>query len=192
MSDGRISRDIDPRFDPRFQRGYVPDVAAPMSEPVAPSPPRRPVAAPAAGADDVADPAPAILGLLAHAQAERPARSDRESVDGDPTDGEQAERDSPAFDRAVEAQQAAADVSTRWFWIALGACLVFIVVGVALFWNGASDRSMFRGASSGLEGAFYQFSMALAPGLVQAGVIGVVAVLVMWAITGRRSRRGVE
>jgi hypothetical protein len=80
----------------------------------------------------------------------------------------------------------------RWFWIALAACVVFIVVGGALFWNGASDRSMFTSAPSGLEGAFNQFSMSLAPALVQAGVLGSVVVLVVWAITGRRSRNEAE
>jgi hypothetical protein len=34
--------------------------------------------------------------------------------------------------------------------------------------------------------------MAIAPALVQAGTIGAIAVLVMWAITGRRSRNEAE
>jgi hypothetical protein len=201
VSDGTAS-DIDPRFDPRFQRGYVPDAAAPTSEPTPPQPAPPAASAPAPApaldpdVDAAADPAAAFLGLLAHAQAERLARSDRESVDGDPVDGEPAEHDSTEGERAAVPQPDAepmVDVSpVRWFWIALAACLVFIVVGVAIFWNAATDRSMFMGGASGLEGAFTQFSMALAPGLVQAGALGAVAVLVTWAVTGRRSRRGAE
>jgi hypothetical protein len=199
VSDSTVS-DIDPRFDPRFQRGYVPDAAAPTSEPTPPQPApptaSTPAPAPDPDLDAAADPAAAILGLLAHAQAERLARSDRESVDGDPVDGEPAEHDSTESERATVPQPDAepmVDVSpVRWFWIALAACLVFIVVGVAVFWNGATDRSTFMGAASGLEGAFTQFSMALAPGLVQAGALGAIAVLVTWAVTGRRSRRRAE
>lgn len=180
---------IDPRFDPRFQRGYVPDAA----------PPSR-----ARGTDGRAGDDDAALGeLFAHVE--------RGAVDGEATDAVRATDDptpeARAHDDPAEAGQLAAAAapagpepdpgtgvgapSTRWFWIALAACLAFIVVGVALFWNGASDRAMFRAAPSGLEGAFNQFSMTLAPGLVQAGVIGVVIVLVMWALTGRRSGRGV-
>lgn len=181
MSEG-AGPGIDPRFDPRFQRGYVPDGRA--------------------GDDDAA-----LSELFAHVEREA---ADRDAADAAPASEDPAleapNPDARADDHPAEVglvapvavpaePESEADVdvpSTRWFWIALGACAVFIVVGVALFWNGASDRSMFRGAPSGLEGAFNQFSMTIAPGLVQAGVIGVVAVLVMWAITGRRSRRGVE
>jgi hypothetical protein len=227
----RTVPDIDPRFDPRFQRGYVPDATAPGPDPI-PShrPPDRaapvtgfgdsvdtpqgPVAtrgeavespnpvtdtegvtdagAADAGADD---PAAAILGLLAHAQAERFARADPER-DVTPADDWRAEPDSPAFTQAAQPEHDAEPMvnasPANWFWIALAACVVFIVVGVALFWNGASDRSMFTGIRSGLEGAFNQFSMILAPGLVQAGVLGSVVVLVVWAITGRRSRMVAE
>jgi hypothetical protein len=196
---------IDPRFDPRFQRGYVPDAAAAMSAPVPPL--RAPtVSASAPNADSAAsdDPAAAILGLLAHAQAEQLARTGHERDDADAVDDERVEPDSPAFTWAVEPQlrpqlQPQLDAGpvvdaspARWFWIALAACILFVVVGVALFWNGASDRTTFMTAPSGVEGVFYQYSMMLAPALVQAGTIGAVAVLVMWAIRGRRTAGAVE
>lgn len=187
---------IDPRFDPRFQRGYVPDAAAAMSASVPPAAPTGSASAPDAGTATSDDPAAAILELLAHAQAERLPRTGHKRDDADAVDDERVEPDSPAFTWAVEPQvqpQPVVDASpARWFWIALSACIVFVVVGVALFWNGASDRSTFMTAPSGVEGAFSQFSMMLAPALVQTGTIGAVAVLVIWAIRGRRSAREVE
>jgi hypothetical protein len=190
VSDGAVP-DIDPRFDPKFQRGYVPDAAAP-----APAPPGPPAPALNADAATPDDPAAEILGLLAHAQAERLARESQERDDPDTVEDQRAGPGSPAFTWTVEPQvQPQPDAApivhaspTRWFWIALAAWVVFVMVGIALFWNGASDRSMFTAAPSSLEGAFTQFSMAIAPALVQAGTIGAIAVLVMWAITGRRSR----
>jgi uncharacterized protein YjeT (DUF2065 family) len=199
VSEGRTPTELDPRFDPRFQRGYVPDAAASGSESVPPPPaePTAPAPAPDADAASPGDPAAAILGLLAHAQAERLAGHSHEPDDSDPRDDQQAEPDPHVFTSPVEPQvQPRADAEpivhpspARWFWIALAACFVFVVIGIALFWNGASDRSMFTAAPSSLEGAFNQFSMALAPALVQAGVLGSIVVLVTWAITGRRSRK---
>lgn len=191
---------IDPRFDPRFQRGYVPDAAAAMSASVPPAAPTGSASAPDADTATSDDPAAAILGLLAHAQGERLARTRHERDDADAVDDERVEHDSPAFTWGLGPQpqpqplpQPELDASpTRWFWIALSACIAFVVVGVALFWNGASDRSTFMTAPSGVEGVFSQFSMMLAPALVQAGTIGAVAVLVIWAIRGRRSAREVE
>jgi hypothetical protein len=205
---------MDPRFDPRFQRGYVPDAAArpdPIPSQRAPdraapvtgfgdsvdTPPRlvatrggavespNPVTetervtdatAADAGADD---PAAALREMLVHAQGERLDASGRDAGAG---------QDQPQLDAGpvVDASPA------RWFWIALAACILFVVVGVALFWNGASDRTTFMTAPSGVEGVFHQYSMMLAPALVQAGTIGAVAVLVIWAIRGRRTAGAVE
>jgi len=195
VSDGATPR-IDPRFDPRFQRGYVPDAAPPASapEPVPPPAPQVPPARVTEGEAD--DTGASLLELLAQTEPRRLARADRESAADQPADGVPAHSDPAHVERVADAAPTDPEGQdqrrARWFWIALAACVLFVVVGIALFWNGASDRSMFRAAPASLEGAFNQFSMTLAPGLVQAGVLGAVAVLVVWAITGRRSRRGAE
>lgn len=81
---------------------------------------------------------------------------------------------------------------TAVFWIALGACVAFIVLGATLFWSQASDPSYFMGGRPGFTQTFQQFVMILSPSLVQAGVIGIVAVLVAWALRARHDHRGHE
>ena len=92
MSDGTTPT-IDPRFDPRFQRGYVPDASSPPHvDHVTPGGTRTtsPARADAAGvvanpaADDPAtdDPAAAILELLEYAEAERLVSSGRDDPVG--------------------------------------------------------------------------------------------------------------
>ena len=75
---------------------------------------------------------------------------------------------------------------TRWFWIALGVCAAFIVVGATVYWTQASDPAYFMGGQPGFTQTMQQFVMALTPALVQAGVVGIAVVLVAWAIRGRR------
>ena len=76
---------------------------------------------------------------------------------------------------------------TRWLWIAIGACLVFVVAGSVLYWIQASDQSMYMGGgSAGVEETTRMVVTVLSPALVQAGVIGIVAVLVAWAVRGVR------
>ena len=78
---------------------------------------------------------------------------------------------------------------TRWMWIALGACVAFIVVGAVAFWVQASDPSNYiGGVRAGIDETFRLVINALAPALVQAGVIGIVVVLVTWAVRGRAPR----
>ena len=74
-------------------------------------------------------------------------------------------------------------------WIALGACVAFVVVGAVAFWVQASDPSNYiGGVRAGIDETFRLVINALAPALVQAGLVGIVVVLVTWAVRGRASR----
>jgi hypothetical protein len=73
-------------------------------------------------------------------------------------------------------------------WIALAVSVAFMVVGTGVLWALVSDSDYFMGrVGSASEQAVMQFMMTLAPGFVQAGVVGVVVVLVAWAVRGRRA-----
>jgi hypothetical protein len=89
-------------------------------------------------------------------------------------------------DTAPPAEPAHHASTTRWFWIALGVCAAFIVVGATLYWTQASDPAYFMGGQPGFTQTMQQFVMALTPALVQAGVFGVAVVLAAWAIRGPR------
>jgi hypothetical protein len=79
----------------------------------------------------------------------------------------------------------------RWLWIALGASVGCVMLGVGLFWSYASDPGGYMGRpGTGYDATLAQFVMSLAPGLVQAGVIGVVVALASMAIFGRRKESG--
>ena len=74
-------------------------------------------------------------------------------------------------------------------WIALGACVAFVVVGAVAFWVQASDPSNYiGGVRAGIDETFRLIVNTLAPALVQAGLLGIVVVLVVWAVRGRAGR----
>ena len=74
-------------------------------------------------------------------------------------------------------------------WIALGACVAFVVVGAVAFWVQASDPSNYiGGVRAGIDETFRLIVNTLAPALVQAGLLGIVVVLVTWAVRGRAGR----
>lgn len=179
---------IDARFDPRFQRGYVPDAATtPQStdsaaQPVVALPRRHAVDVPVEPVEPVpSDPVPSVdaepeasRGGARQLVADAAASHDRlpaEADDDDAFAGE--ERLTP----------------TRWMWIALGACVAFVVVGAVAFWVQASDPSNYiGGVRAGIDETFRLIVNTLAPALVQAGLIGIVVVLVTWAVRGRAGR----
>lgn len=205
MTEHPTSPRIDPRFDPRFQRGYAPDAAAPAPDPTpardprpAPDPTPRPGTTPTPDAAFAPDPTPRGARLdpgvpvsgsrdsadtpqvpvatpAAAAESPNPATrgvgpADGGLTDGGLADGEAAPHTSPS----------------RWFWIALGVCVAFIVAGATVYWTQASDPAYFMGGQPGFSQTMQQFVMALTPALVQAGVVGIAVVLVAWAIRGRR------
>ncbi|MDQ0577735.1 hypothetical protein [Agromyces albus] len=194
MSEGRSAQGIDPRFDPRFQRGYVP---SPESEAAAvETPPQKVVRSPPAPTA----PAPGRIPRLAARSAE-PA--EHAHVAMPPTTSEVASADAAEPDASVdpavfvepdlEGVDEAEERPTRWrwLWIALGASVGCVMLGVGLFWSYASDPGGYMGRpGTGYDATLAQFVMSLAPGLVQAGVIGVVVALASMAIFGRRKESG--
>jgi len=205
---------IDPRFDPRFQRGYVPDAAAAPQVTDAAAAPID--VGPVRDRDDgAAEVLPALIresgaarGLGSTAPTDGSASTRRAStgptsagptsthptVSPAPTDDEVADADAVVASdgRFPEEDVLAEDEHlspTRWLWIALGACVAFVVVGAVAFWVQASDPSNYiGGVRAGIDETFRLVINALAPALVQAGVIGIVVVLVTWAVRGRASR----
>ena len=218
MSEGSATG-IDPRFDPRYQRGYVPDAAgAPQVSDAAAAPVD---VEPVRDRDDgPAEVLPALIresgearGLGSSAPTDGSASTRRAStgptsagptstgptstgptVSPAPTDDEVADADAVVASdgRFPEEDVLAEDEHlspTRWMWIALGACVAFVVVGAVAFWVQASDPSNYiGGVRAGIDETFRLVINALAPALVQAGVIGIVVVLVTWAVRGRASR----
>ena len=213
MSEGSATG-IDPRFDPRFQRGYVPDAAAAPQVTDAAAAPID--VGPVRDRDDgAAEVLPALIresgaarGLGSTAPMDGSASTRRAStgptsagptsthptVSPAPTDDEVADADAVVASdgRFPEEDVLAEDEHlspTRWLWIALGACVAFVVVGAVAFWVQASDPSNYiGGVRAGIDETFRLVINALAPALVQAGVIGIVVVLVTWAVRGRASR----
>jgi hypothetical protein len=94
--------------------------------------------------------------------------------------------DAGGTEPAPAAEPAPHTSAIRWFWIALGVCAAFIVLGAIVYWTQASDPAYFMGGQPGFTQTMQQFVMALAPALVQAGVVGIAVVLVAWAIRGGR------
>ena len=195
MTDGKAR--YDPRYDPRFQRGYVgseadaPPHAMPQTESdlaFAPPPAATPSATPAGDADLV----------LRDAGARRPVVDDRTAAipaSSSPTDAD-GTAESPAHGYADRVDPAAAAPSdedaeswsvNRWLWMALGSCLTFVIVGTVAMWVSVSDPDVYRGSPSvGFDETMRLMINYVAPALVQAGIVGAVVVLVIWAIRGSR------
>lgn len=202
MSEGPAAG-IDPRFDPRFQRGYVSDAAGTpqatdaAAQPVVASPRHDDIAAAAVHVERAApavpiEPVPSVSSgpvvpvpsVVADPEpprggAQQVAAADAASDDLLPVEAD----DDDAF---AEEERL---TPTRWMWIALGACVAFVVVGAVAFWVQASDPSNYiGGVRAGIDETFRLIVNTLAPALVQAGLIGIVVVLVTWAVRGRIGR----
>ncbi|MGI9825398.1 hypothetical protein [Agromyces sp. Marseille-Q5079] len=203
------ARGIDPRFDPRFQRGYTPDAAEPMrpdAAPVAADPVpvvRGTPAQPASRAAPDARPATAIVPPSVAATAHRNddhvdlltqigfAGAEAHADQGIPPGPPSTTAPSPA----PRQPGAGLPVSTptvlprRGFWIALGASVAFVLGGVALYWNLNYEQMRPMNVTSSDGQVLLQAGMALATGMMQAGVLGIVVVLAIWAVrSGSRGR----
>jgi hypothetical protein len=197
----------DPRYDPRFQRGY-----SGGAEADAPGVPSRSSQQPES---ELSRPERESLDELERRASERTAPQrvpearieafERHQLDGaepaprlestgDPT----AEHpDDPVIDPAddpgglLDAPLEAGPSGARWYWIAIGACLVAIVIGALIYWTQVSDPGIYSGAvRSGIDETTRMFLSAVAPALVQGGIIGAIAVLVVWASWNTRSGKG--
>lgn len=188
------TRSIDPRFDPRFQRGYVPDASAPPeagSDAVRPAPtvptvPAVPTAPSPAPAD--AAPAPAIPDAPLPATPE-PIRSEpiAEVVRDRPAATPETDRE-PVFGALVDPDDDASSI-TPWFMAGWGVSVIAAVVGVALWWAGVATES-FYGPTNESERWLQVIGWSVAPALIEVGLIGVVVMLVWAGI--RHARRPEE
>lgn len=216
------TRGIDPRFDPRFQRGYVPDAAALAADPppaavVAEPPAARAAAVPSASRpadprDRPADPrdrpadadpadddhAAALLAYFGPEAGAAPAVATASAaaqpsprVGPPPTSSAPRADAAPSPEFVVEPEPVSESPFVRHpslrFWLGLAASTSFVIVGTFLYWN--VNIQQMRGSMDVDGQAVLQASGALATGLAQAGALGVVVVLAVWAASsGRRSR----
>lgn len=206
---------IDPRFDPRFQRGYVPD-AAEAAEPgdeaasavsaaasAAAAPERvqpdasaeAPASARAAALGPTAAPAPprSSAGLPAMAAHEPVATSSRAaSDDRGAAVFPSAATDEPAVDDELSAMFGETDdepsPTDPWFLAAWAVATVAVVVGGALWWAGIMTQDPFGGARPSDRWLQY-VGWVVAPALVQGGLVGIVAMLVWTGIRWARRHR---
>ena len=184
MSDGAAPR-IDRRFDPRFQRGYVPDAGEPAS---APEP----------------EPVPAAPSVEATAAAV--ARPDGSAAPGvgrqrspDPPAGSRLESHSSIMESEEELAPAVflddsgdGEPSRIGPWFAAGwaVAAVATVVGIGLWWASVTSEN-FYGPSSESERWLGIVSWTVAPSLIQAGLVAAVAMLV-WSGVRHAGRRREE
>ncbi|GAA4379668.1 hypothetical protein [Agromyces bauzanensis] len=213
MSEAKTPR-IDPRFDPRFQRGYVPDAAAGAAEgsviaeaPDAPvaltAPTAGQVAAAPMGSPATSDPA-SIPGGLAAVEADgraaetlaHVARAEGERLQGGETSARMNARqpsvpdDEPGLAALFETPSPERPSSIApWFIAGWGVAVVASVVGVALWWSSIVSQDFYSGPSNESDRWLQLLGWMVAPSLVEAGLLGLVAMLV-W--TGVRHARGYE
>lgn len=176
---------IDPRFDPRFQRGYVPSPesgrAAAEAPPTMVPPPQAPAAPPlgsvplvaARSAEPVEHPhvaTPSTNSEIRSADAAEPAVS-----------GETG-----AFENS-DAGSEPHTIARRWIVAAWAVAIGALAIGFWLFWSVAGDRGIYYGNSASYDPVLQQAAWTIAPPLMQAGGIGVVVLLAWQAI--RRAQR---
>lgn len=192
MSEAKDAR-IDPRFDPRFQRGYVPDAAAARRAPepteqkapaagaaappivASPPPPAPPRVAPASTASGHVDPegSPNAVASVLHGRA--------------PAESVQVPEDEPAlaalFGPSIGEESRGV---APWFIAGWGVAVVAAVVGAAVWWSSVLNQN-FNGPVNGSDRWFQALGWMVAPSLIEAGLLGVVAMLVWTGV--RHARR---
>lgn len=181
MTETRPEPGIDPRFDPRYQRGYVPDAAEAREQAPAPAgstapqaPPTRVPRVPRVAPEDRPRPTPAGRG-----DDPVPASGAAGAVE----DVDAPDRDVlPAFEE-VDDEPSPAD---PWFVAAWAVAVLAVVIGGAFWWAGMMAENPFSGVSQSDRWLQY-VGWVVAPALVQGGLIGIVGMLVWTGI--RRARR---
>lgn len=191
MSDGATTG-IDPRFDPRYQRGYAghgsdtgePDAAAPpvpeASKPArVPEPPASVLAQVSAATDPAAD-SPATV----ETPRSVPGLAD---ADADPGPGAIA-RDEPVFELDANGGGEPESHDVRWWFAAAWAVLgISVVIGIAVTWAVNSDPATYTGIDS--NDLLRQMSWVVAPNLVRFGLIGTVGLTVWIGVRQVRAQR---
>lgn len=180
MTDG--TNGLDPRFDPRYQRGYDGSDAAGAqqssdqhrSEPSHDSLPHsfrteeRPM--PDAGSAAAAAAAATAATAASEPSAASTSSSGRASI--------RSSHDEPVFETDAVAEPEPESHAVRWWfgvaWAMLGAC---VVVGLAITWAVNSDPNTYSGINQ--NDLLRQMSWMIAPHLVRFALVGTV-VLTVW------------
>jgi len=188
MTETRPPQGIDPRFDPRFQRGYQPspDEAASTDGPVETD------AAPPAAEREPAAPRVAVPPQPA-APAARPdlewsRRPSERGTAAEPEPGlEPGLDEDDAFPAEFTEDDDEPSPADPWFLAAWGVAVIAIVVGLAFWWAGLMAENPFSGV--GQSDRWLQYvGWIVAPSLIQGGLIGLVAMLVWTGIRWTRRR----
>lgn len=163
---------LDPRFDPRYQRGYSGRDATDAS-PVAPAEeipdPPGPTPTPAPAAEPVVAVQPAAAGAASEPDAVPELVATRE--------------DSDVF--APEAEPSGPSVRT-WLIAGWAVTVAAFAVGVLLSWVVNSDIGYYTGSFSNEDQWLRELGWTLAPSLLTAGAIGVVVVTAVAALVPAR------
>ena len=185
MTETRPPQGIDPRFDPRFQRGYDGEVDAP----VAPFADERPAADAAASvAERSTDVGQRAVAPVADAPAAaEPVRRSAPATAPGPRAAASTEPDEaddlfpPEFAEADD-EPSPAD---PWFLAAWGVAVIAIVVGGAFWWAGLMADNPFSGVNQSDRWLQY-VGWVVAPSLIQGGLLGLVAMFVWTGIRWAR------
>jgi len=171
VSDGAAA-DMDPRFDPRFQRGYSGDGAIPTDAAATPLPQ---AATPLPAAPRVPDPPTAAPDAIAPTQriAAMPSRPAADVVPG------AGELVAPLGDHgAVLEDDATTGEPTTRTWLIAGWVVTAAAFGLGLWWSWSvhSDIGLYTGGMTSGDQVFRELGWALSPALLTGGAIGAVVV----------------
>ncbi|MFD4422453.1 hypothetical protein ACFWN7_13265 [Agromyces sp. NPDC058484] len=194
--------EIDPRFDPRFQRGYVPDAAAPAARSIgaqpdlAPPPAQTPPPDRTESMTDVAAPheehgdaVELVRRALAAPGPDEPVEPVAEREVVEPASSQEREESSSAPEAVESAEAAAAAaVSQVRLWFVAGWMVTAGVFVAGLWWAWAvfSDPAAYVG---GGDMVLRQLGWTIAPALMQAGAIGIAVVTTLAGATQIASAR---
>ncbi|NUT57950.1 MAG: hypothetical protein HOQ00_03775 [Agromyces sp.] len=188
MTKTRPEPGIDPRFDPRYQRGYVPDAAAADAGDQPPI-----VIAPAGSAPEVSTAsATAPPPPVRRPEPEPTTTGSRPTHPHPHEDADSSDRDLDAEDDVLfppEFAEADDEPSPAdpWFLAAWGVAVIAIVVGGAFWWAGLMADNPFSGVNQSDRWLQY-VGWVVAPSLIQGGLLGLVAMLVWTGIRWARRR----
>ncbi|HEU0180565.1 MAG TPA: hypothetical protein VFR16_00140 [Agromyces mariniharenae] len=189
MTETRPQQGIDPRFDPRFQRGYEGDADASVARPLDEEPEADAAAPVVERSTPGGFPAPATAWTPAPAASvsPEPARTTAPS----PSPAEVAREDSE--DDVLPPEFAEADdepsPADPWFLAAWGVAVIAIVVGAAFWWAGLMADNPFSGVNQSDRWLQY-VGWVVAPSLIQGGLLGLVAMFVWTGIRWARRHSG--
>jgi hypothetical protein len=170
MSDKNV--DIDPRFDPAFQRGF--DQTIPIEEFVPAPTPRKSTVAPPAPAP-VAAPATVVVPAASPAEAPAPVDSDGDPIASVPTD--------PAVDAELDSSP-----SRNPFLLFL--CIIAVALVAAGIWLFVRSGDAFNSREVRSQGDYMSLdaTIHMAPFIALLGAATAIGVLFVFASKWRRHR----